>query len=133
MTQPAVADVLVIGSGASGAAVSWRLAGLGASVICLEQGDWVDRERLPKNHVDWEVRGRRFWAANPNVRRWPADYPVGSEGENPVDIYMYNAVGGSTIGFAGNYWRMAPSDFKVHTLDGVGADWPLTYEELAPY
>ena len=56
MTQPAVADVLVIGSGASGAAVSWRLAGLGASVICLEQGDWVDRERLPKNHVDWEVR-----------------------------------------------------------------------------
>src|SRR5204863_321910 len=40
---------------------------------------------------------------------------------------------GSTIGFAGNYWRMAPSDFKVHTLDGVAADWPLTYDELAPY
>src|SRR5438094_9201465 len=76
MTQPAVADVLVIGSGASGAAVSWRLAGLGASVICLEQGDWVDRERLPNNHVDWEVRGRRFWAANPNVRRAPATRPA---------------------------------------------------------
>ena len=128
MSRQPAADVLVIGSGASGAAVSWRLAGLGASVICLEQGDWVDRERLPKNHLDWEVRGRRFWAANPNVRRWPADYPVGSEGENPVDIYMYNAVGGSTIGFAGNYWRMAPSDFKVRTLDGAGVDWPLTYE-----
>src|SRR5579859_7981044 len=129
--QPA--DVLVIGSGASGAAVSLGLAEHGASVVCLEQGDWVDRARLPKRHVDWEVRGRRFWAANPNVRRWPADYPVGSEGDNPVDIYMYNAVGGSTIGFAGNYWRMAPSDFRVRTLDGVGADWPLTYEELAPY
>jgi len=127
------ADVLVIGSGASGAAVSLRLAEHGASVVCLEQGDWVDRARLPKRHADWEVRGRRFWAANPNVRRWPADYPVGSEGDNPVDIYMYNAVGGSTIGFAGNYWRMAPSDFRVRTLDGAGADWPLTYEELAPY
>ena len=130
---PQPVDVLVIGSGASGAALSLRLAEHGASVLCLEQGDWVDRKRLPKNHVDWEVRGRRFWAANPNVRRWPADYPVGSEGDNPVDIYMYNAVGGSTIGFAGNYWRMAPSDFKVRTLDGIGADWPLSYEDLAPY
>ena len=126
-------DVLVIGSGAAGAELSLRLAEHGARVVCLEQGDWVDRSRLPKASLDWEVRGRRFWAANPNVRRWPADYPVGSEGENPVDIYMYNAVGGSTIGFAGNYWRLAPSDFRVKTLDGVGVDWPLTYEELAPY
>jgi choline dehydrogenase-like flavoprotein len=133
MSAEPVADVLVIGSGAAGAALSLRLSELGATVTCLEQGDWVDRSRLPKAHLDWEVRGRRFWAANPNVRRWPADYPVGSEGENPVDIYMYNAVGGSTIGFAGNYWRLAPSDFRVRTLDGVGVDWPLAYEDLAPY
>jgi choline dehydrogenase-like flavoprotein len=133
MSAEEVADVLVIGSGAAGAAVSLRLAERGAGVICLEQGDWIDRSKLPKAHLDWEVRGRRHWAANPNVRRWPADYPVGSDGDNPVDIYMYNAVGGSTIGFAGNYWRLAPSDFRVRSLDGVGADWPLTYEELAPY
>lgn len=128
-----IADVLVIGAGAAGAALSLRLSEHGGRVVCLEQGDWVDRARLPKSHLDWEVRGRRFWAANPNVRRWPVDYPVASEGDNPVDIYLYNAVGGSTVGFAGNYWRMAPSDFRVRLLDGVGADWPLTYEELAPY
>ena len=133
MSAQAQPDVLVIGSGAAGAAVSLRLAELGASVVCLEQGDWIDRAKLPKAHVDWEVRGRRHWAANPNVRRWRADYPVASEGENPVDIYMYNAVGGSTIGFAGNYWRLAPSDFKVRTLDGVGVDWPIAYEDLDPY
>ena len=126
-------DVLVIGSGAAGAAVCTYLSDRGASVVCLEQGDWLDRSRLPKAHLDWEVRGRRFWAANPNVRRWPSDYPVASEGDNPVDVYLYNAVGGSTIGFAGNYWRLNPSDFRVRTLDGVGADWPLTYEELAPF
>ncbi|TMF38223.1 MAG: GMC family oxidoreductase [Chloroflexi bacterium] len=128
-----MADVLVIGSGAAGAALSLRLSEKGANVVCLEQGDWIDRSRLPKAHLDWEVRGRRHWAANPNVRRWTSDYPVGSDGENPVDIYMYNAVGGSTIGFAGNYWRLAPSDFRVRSLDGVGVDWPLTYEDLAPY
>ncbi len=133
MSRGPAADVLVIGSGAAGAAISKRLSDKGARVVCLEQGEWVDRSRMPKGHVDWEVRGRRFWAANPNVRRWAADYPVSSEGDDPVDIYMYNAVGGSQIGFAGNYWRMAPSDFRVRTLDGVGADWPMTYEELAPY
>ena len=133
MSDELVADVLVIGSGAAGAAIAKRLSDRGAAVICLEQGDWLDRSRLPKPHLDWEVRGRRHWAANPNVRRWKADYPVASEGENPIDIYLYNAVGGSTVGFAGNYWRMAPSDFRVRTLDGVGVDWPLTYQDLAPY
>src|SRR5262249_59734967 len=78
-------------------------------------------------------RGRRYWAANRNVRRWPSDYPVASFGDNPIDVYIYNAVGGSTIGFAGNYWRFAPSDFKMRSLDGVGVDWPLTYEELEPF
>ena len=128
-----LADVLVIGAGGAGAVVAKRLAQHGARVVCLEQGDWVDRDRLPKAHLDWEVRGRRHWAPNPNVRRWPADYAVASFGDNPIDVYIYNAVGGSTIGFAGNYWRFAPSDFRMRTLDGVGVDWPLTYQDLEPF
>ena len=40
-------DVLVIGAGASGAAVAWRLAGAGIGVVCLEQGDWVDARTYP--------------------------------------------------------------------------------------
>src|ERR1700674_5210709 len=133
MTQEQDADVLVIGSGASGAGLSKRLSDHRGKGLCPEQGDRVARAPLPKSHVDWEVRGRRHWAANPNVRRWPADYPVGSEGQDPVDVYMYNAVRGSQVGFAGNYWRMAPSDFRVQTLDGVGVDWPLKIGDLAPY
>ncbi len=133
MTVQEPADVLLIGAGAAGAAVAKRLSDHGASVICLEQGDWVDRDMVPKKHLDWEVRGRRFWSANPNVRRWPADYPVASHGDDPIDIYMYNAVGGSTIGFAANYWRLNPSDFRLRSLDGVAVDWPLTYQELEPY
>ncbi|TMD67092.1 MAG: FAD-binding protein [Chloroflexi bacterium] len=78
MSRAPAADVLVIGAGAAGAAICKRLSDKGARVTCLEQGDWVDRARMPKAHVDWEVRGRRFWAANPNVRRWSADYPVSS-------------------------------------------------------
>lgn len=128
------ADVAVIGAGAGGAAVAMRLAELGAGrIICLEQGDWIDRSRLPKTRIDWEARGRRLWSANPAVRRWPADYPARSTGPDPVDINLYNAVGGSTVGFYGNYWRLSPSDFRRRTLDGVAVDWPISYPELAPY
>ena len=40
-------DVLVIGAGASGAAVAWRLAGAGIGVMCLEQDDWVAARSYP--------------------------------------------------------------------------------------
>ncbi len=126
-------DVLVIGAGAGGAAMSWRLAEAGLKVLCLEQGDWIDRDRLPKNFPDWEVRGRRYWNPNPNQRRWPADYPISNRGADPIDTYLYNAVGGSTVGFGGIYWRLQPSDFRTYSLDGFGVDWPIRYEDLAPY
>src|SRR3954449_12559487 len=46
---------------------------------------------------------------------------------------MYNAVGGSTILFAGAWPRALPSDFRVRSLDGVADDWPIDYFELLPY
>jgi choline dehydrogenase-like flavoprotein len=46
---------------------------------------------------------------------------------------MFNAVGGSTILFAGHFPRMHPSDFRARTLDGVADDWPLDYAALEPY
>lgn len=126
-------DVLVIGSGAGGAAVATRLAEHGVRVLCLEQGDWIDPAIFPKAHADWEVRGRRYWNPNPTRRRWRADYPVMNYGEDPVDSYLYNAVGGSTVGFGGQYWRLLPSDFRTRSLDDYGVDWPITYDDLAPY
>ena len=47
-------DVLVIGAGAAGAAVAWRLARAGIGVACLEQGDWVD----PRTYPHWREIGR---------------------------------------------------------------------------
>jgi choline dehydrogenase-like flavoprotein len=126
-------DVLVIGSGAAGAAISWRLASKGAKVVCLEQGDWIPPEEVPKAHMDWEVRGRHYWNFSPAIRRNRHDYPLLNEGPDPVDCYMFSAVGGSTVGFGAQYWRLLPSDFRTRTLDEFGVDWPITYEDLAPY
>jgi len=126
-------DVLIIGAGAAGGAMAWSLAGRGVDVVCLEQGTWIDPELLPRRHRDWEVRTRRYWSPSPNIRQWPSDYPIASHGADPVSVFLYTAVGGSTVGFAGNYWRFVPSDFRMRSLDGVGVDWPIDYEDLAPF
>ena len=46
---------------------------------------------------------------------------------------MFNAVGGSSIYYGAEWPRLLPSDFRVKTLDGVGDDWPITYNDLKPY
>ncbi len=72
------------------------------------------------------------WAFNPNFRSRSEDYPV-NEDDTPIAPLMFNAVGGSTIHWAGHTPRFHPSDFRVKSLDGVADDWPLTYEDLEPF
>ena len=129
-TEPA--DVLIIGAGASGAVVALRLAQAGFKVVCLEQGEWLDRADYPGNKLDWELKARKDWATSPNIRGLAADYPI-VEDDTPVSPLMYNAVGGSTIIFAGAWPRALPSDFRVRSLDGIADDWPIDYFELLPY
>jgi choline dehydrogenase-like flavoprotein len=66
-----LADVLVIGAGAAGAAVAWMLARAGAGVVCLEQGDWIDPRAFPHWRTDWELHRHTDWSAEPNVRGSP--------------------------------------------------------------
>lgn len=86
----------------------------------------------PATAVDWEARRLGPWHPNPNVRRAPADDPV-DDAECPIRPLTVNAVGGSTVMWSAHQPRFHPSDFRMRALDGVGADWPLRYEELAPY
>ena len=125
-------DVVIVGGGASGAAVAWSLADAGLRVVCLEQGDWVSPAALPHARDDWELHRLTDFNADPNVRRRPADYPVNGAASTFTPL-MFNAVGGSTIHWSAHYPRYHPSDFRVRSLDGVGDDWPLTYDELEPF
>src|SRR5260370_903789 len=128
------ADVLVIGSGAAGAALTKRLTDHGAKVVCLEQGGWMKPNDYPSTRPDWEIQLRRgAFHFSPNVRRRPEDYPVVSKGTHPPDVLMFNAVGGSTIHWTGNFPRPHPSDFRVKTLDGIAEDWPIGYQDLERY
>jgi choline dehydrogenase-like flavoprotein len=77
------------------------------------------------------VRGNFHW--EPNVRRRAEDYPVTTAGENPPTIMMFNGVGGTTLHWQAHFPRFHPSDFRVKSLDGVADDWPIRYDDLAPY
>ncbi len=125
-------DVLIIGSGASGAAAAWSLADTRMRILCLEQGDWVKSTDYPTNGRDWEAK--RYGDADilPNRRRLTADYPVNDD-NSVMKIANYNAVGGATVHYTAHFPRLHPSDFKVKTLDGIADDWPIDYWTLEPW
>ncbi len=125
-------DVLIIGAGASGAAVAWSLADTRMRILCLEQGDWVNPAHYPSTGRDWEARQLGEFSFSPNRRRHVVDYPVNDQA-SPIKIANFNGVGGGTILYAGHFPRFHPSDFRVRSLDGVADDWPLDYAQLAPY
>lgn len=127
-----IVDVLIVGAGASGAALAWTLAETKMDILCLEQGGWMKQEEFPSNSIDWELRRLADFGLSPNDRKLLADYPV-NDAESPIAVSMFNAVGGSTILFAGHFPRLRPSDFRARSLDGVGVDWPLDYRTLAPF
>ncbi|MEZ5851438.1 MAG: GMC family oxidoreductase [Hyphomicrobiaceae bacterium] len=125
-------DVLIIGSGASGAAVAWSLAETRMRILCLEQGDWIKPTEFPSNGRDWEARRFADFDISPNRRGRDTDYPVNDD-NSPMKVANFNGVGGGTVLYTAHFPRMHPSDFKVKTLDGVADDWPVDYWTLEPY
>ncbi|MBW0100897.1 GMC family oxidoreductase [Pseudonocardia sp. KRD291] len=124
-------DVLVIGAGAGGGAMSKRLSDGGLKVVCLEQGDWVHAMDHPHMYDGWEIERKRTWSFEPNVRQFPEDYPTTGN----TTPYIFTGVGGSTLHYAAAWPRFKPVDFRKGTEHGVEGtiDWPISYEELEPF
>ena len=126
------ADVLIIGAGASGAAMAWSLAETKMHIVCLEQGPLMNPLLYPSAGRDYEARANTDFAVSPNVRNLPSDYPI-NEKNSPIKVANFNGVGGGTVLYAGHFPRFHPSDFRVRSLDGVAEDWPIDYQTLAPF
>ena len=116
-------DAVVIGTGAGGAPLFSRLAGAGLKVVALEAGcHWNPSENFA---TDEQEQNKLFWM----------DERL-SGGGNPIGFGKNNSgigVGGSTLHYTAYTPRAQPDDFRIHSEFGVGADWPIGYDDLAPY
>jgi choline dehydrogenase-like flavoprotein len=140
-TAKETVDVLIVGSGASGGPFAWHLSNFpGIKVVCLEQGDWVGNsqagaEAAPDDRRSGAEEQRRRLTTQPpreGVQSYPNGYPYDYT-ESSWQPVLGNGVGGATLHYGAQWVRLHPSDFIVHSLDGVAADWPIRYWDLAPY
>lgn len=128
-----------MGAGAAGGVLARELAVAGMRVVVLEQGPWRRSEEFGHDELaTWMLA---------DLQPPPADFPQTfrtSEAEpaevraTPPPMIYSRGVGGSSVHFTANFWRLRPVDFRERSLlgpiPGTGfSDWPITYEELEPY
>ena len=125
-------DVIVVGSGAAGAAAAWQFCRAGYSVACLERGAQLNPEKYPSTGADWEIRKQSEFSPLTASRDSKYDYPI-EDKESPIAVCNFNGVGGSTILYSGHFPRFLPNDFNLYSNEGIYQDWPIEYQELRPF
>ena len=122
------ADVCVVGAGPAGALVADRLAA-DHEVVVLEAGGRFD----PADRLERMEQAIRPAHGRPEIWEVGGDrdaYAASGEWFYPLNHARVKGVGGSTLNWQGMVMRLHRDDFNSQTARGVGADWPIEYEEL---
>ncbi|HUZ45441.1 MAG TPA: GMC family oxidoreductase [Terriglobia bacterium] len=140
--SPKTYDAIIVGSGAGGGMAAYVLTQAGAKCLILEAGGSYDTAKQSKM-FEWNYQAPHRGAVAPNTTFGYFDAAV--DGWTvPGEPYL-NAPGtdwawfrSRMLGGRTNHWgrvslRMGPYDFKPYSRDGKGFDWPISYEDLAPY
>jgi choline dehydrogenase-like flavoprotein len=144
--SPKIYDVCIVGSGAAGGAAAKVLTEGGADVVMLEAGPPLNPSKDFKEHLWPYDLPHRGAGVGGKLKGEEADEFMAPNGAWEIAGEPYVSAPGSTfhwfrsriVGGRTNHWgrvalRFSPVDFKPRSADGMGDDWPIGYEELAPY
>jgi choline dehydrogenase-like flavoprotein len=140
--QPKVYDVVIVGSGAGGGMAAYTLANAGLKVALVEAGPTYDpAKNITQLKWPWEslrrgaaTRFRPFGDFDASYWGWDIDgEPYSKAAGTEWHWWRSRMLGGRT-----NHWgrislRFGPKDFKRKSIDGLGDDWPIGYEDIKPY
>jgi choline dehydrogenase-like flavoprotein len=144
-------DAIVVGSGISGGWAAKELTEKGLRVLILERGrnvehvtDYPNATKAPWQYPHRGGRTKAMEELYPVLKR---DYPLNeknlefwaSDKDNPYtevkrfDWYRGYQVGGRSLMWGRQSYRLSDFDFAANATDGVGVDWPIRYRDIAPW
>ena len=142
--KPPVYDVVIVGSGAAGGTAAWALVKAGLRVAMLETGalrrhllDFPYHEPFPyqdphrglKTPLSQSDEYKQRYSLTGSTPEEPYTTPE----KMPYEWFRARNVGGRTMFWGRFSNRFNENDFRAYSRDGHGKDWPLTYQDLAPY
>jgi choline dehydrogenase-like flavoprotein len=141
-TKPKEYDAVIIGSGAGGGMAAYTLAHAGLKVALLEAGPMYDpAKNVTQLKWPWESPRRGASTKFRNFGDFDAAYwgwQIDGEPYTHADDTEWHWFRGRMLGGRTNHWgrislRFGPHDFKRRSIDGLGDNWPISYDDIKPY
>ncbi|RAK50750.1 GMC oxidoreductase [Phenylobacterium deserti] len=146
-------DAIVVGSGMSGGWAAKELAEKGLKTLVIERGrplqhqadytDFVQPWELQnygmvseaESHADYPVQSQCYAFTTATKHLWvkDSDHPYTTPPDKPFMWIRGYHLGGRSIMWARQSYRLSPMDFESNKKDGYGSDWPIRYEDMAPW
>ena len=116
-------DVIIMGTGAGGGTLVYSLASTGKSILILERGDYVPREK-----ANWDSRAVNVEGKYQTKEEWR------DKNGKPLHPHTNYYVGGNTKFYGAALFRLRREDFgEIKHFGGISPAWPISYDELEPY
>ncbi len=142
-------DAIVIGSGATGGIAALALTKAGMRVLMLEAGAPVEHRsdygspitNVAKQLYRHWISKRQgvqqahatYWMTNPDFFVDDRDNPYTTPDDKPFRWIRSRRLGGRTLTWDGVTPRFSDFEFKAASRDGIGVDWPIAHDDLAPH
>ena len=132
-------DFVIIGSGSAGGIIAKELAAKGFSTVVLEQGPFRTAPDFTHDALSvFMFQELQDGGSRNSQQTFRHEASETAEVPQRAPAFYASGVGGSSVHFTGNFWRLRESDFNERSRHGsIGgtnfADWPISYEDLEPY